>query len=348
MLTCGIQNFIPGLKDHLLSRLSGKDYNGDEQEYSDEERRALLFVDNRIYRHKVVRVNYTTYDLRRDQDSLNPRTHADVMVTAHEDQAGRDSHPYWYARIVGVFHADVQHVGPTSKSTESQRVDFLWVRWFGRDMHVRAGFPARRLHRIGFVSDDEDTNSPSFGFLDPAQVIRGVHLIPAFEYGKTLELLGPSIVRPSSDDDEDWVYYYVNMFVDRDMFMRYLGGGVGHHALNVIADRLEIAPTDEGLEKVVDVIEPLQLPEPVELDGSIPEGPGGTGGDDLGDIEEENNADEGEDDYGYDVAGLDDDESEEEDMGGDDIAEEDLGPEDGEEGLGEVEELEDMEGFAPL
>ncbi|KAH7890138.1 hypothetical protein F5I97DRAFT_1924654 [Phlebopus sp. FC_14] len=26
----------------------------------------------------------------------------------------------------------------------------------------------------------------------------------------------------------DWQYYYVSMFVDRDMFMRFQGGGIGH------------------------------------------------------------------------------------------------------------------------
>ncbi|KAF8914342.1 hypothetical protein CPB84DRAFT_1862974 [Gymnopilus junonius] len=31
---------------------------------------------------------------------------------------------------------------------------------------------------------------------------------------------------------QDWTYYYVNMFLDRDMFMRYLGNGIGHRATN--------------------------------------------------------------------------------------------------------------------
>ncbi|KAF8223514.1 hypothetical protein L208DRAFT_1102319, partial [Tricholoma matsutake] len=53
----------------------------------------------------------------------------------------------------------------------------------------------------------------------------GVHLIPAFAYGKTDGLLGPSIACPLKDNDQDWQYFYVNMFVDRDMFMRFRGGG---------------------------------------------------------------------------------------------------------------------------
>lgn len=35
-----------------------------------------------------------SYDLRREQDSVNPRTHAD------DDESGLDSHPYWYARVL--------------------------------------------------------------------------------------------------------------------------------------------------------------------------------------------------------------------------------------------------------
>ena len=87
-------------------------------------------------------------------------------------------------------------------------IQLLWVRWFGRDMSAPGGFRARRLYRIGFVNDEDPD---AFGFIAPEQVIRGVHLIPAFHHGKTTEYLEPSIVRPPSDNDEDWVYYYVNM-----------------------------------------------------------------------------------------------------------------------------------------
>ena len=41
---------------------------------------SVKLINDRIYRHKVLRVNYTTYNVHRDQDSLNPRTHGDIMV----------------------------------------------------------------------------------------------------------------------------------------------------------------------------------------------------------------------------------------------------------------------------
>src|SRR5215472_18709524 len=126
------QNFLPRLKDHILARLLEIPYNRDEQEFRDSEQNNVTFVNNRIYKHKVIQVNYTTYDAWRAQDSLNPRTHAEFMCISHEDD-NTNAHPYWYGRIIGIFHALVCHVGPQSKSTEIQRIDFLWVRWFGHD-----------------------------------------------------------------------------------------------------------------------------------------------------------------------------------------------------------------------
>jgi hypothetical protein len=237
------QDFLPRLQDHILARLLDLPYDGDDHNFSDADRRTITFVNNRIYKHKTIRINYTTYDVRRAQDSLNPRTHADFMCLSHEDQDDASSHPYWYGRIVGIFHALIRHVGPRSKSTEIQRVDFLWVRWFGRDLSHKGGWQARRLHRLGFIHGEE---SDAFSFLDPDEIIRGAHLIPAFAHGVTDELLGPSIARQDDEGDKDWRYFYVGMyvhesyemlpslglmafrFVDRDMVMRYLGGGVGH------------------------------------------------------------------------------------------------------------------------
>lgn len=155
-----------------------------------------------------MRVNYTTYDMRRKQDTVNPRTRPDIMVLSHEDD-GDSYHPYWYARVLGIFHVNIHHTTPHSTTPQIQKVYFLWVRWFGRDLTHSAGWSARRLHRVGFLPPD----SPgAFGFLDPSDVIRGVHLIPAFAHG-TVDELGKSVARRPNDDDEDWHYYYVGMSV---------------------------------------------------------------------------------------------------------------------------------------
>jgi len=52
----------------------------------------------------MARINFTTYDMQRDQDSIDPRTeHQDDMVLAHEDASCEEYHPYWYAHVVEFF-----------------------------------------------------------------------------------------------------------------------------------------------------------------------------------------------------------------------------------------------------
>ena len=65
--------------------------------------------------------------------------------------------------------------------------------------------------------------------------------------------MGPSFAHSAVEKDEDWVRYYVNMyvdkysssfltnifglrFVDRDMMMRFCGGGVGHFSTQAASD----------------------------------------------------------------------------------------------------------------
>ena len=176
--------------------------DGDENNsFTNQDRLSLTLVNNRIYRHKVLRVNYTTYNTRRAQDSLNPRTHSDIMVLSRDDE-----HPYWYARIIGIFHAIVVHKGPKSKSPEPKMMEFLFVRWFSIDCDNVGGWRAQKLHQIGFVEGET-----AFGFIDPTDVIRAIHLIPRFSQGRTKDLLDHSIARSALEKDEDWVRYYINM-----------------------------------------------------------------------------------------------------------------------------------------
>ncbi|TFK59296.1 hypothetical protein BDN72DRAFT_749565, partial [Pluteus cervinus] len=89
-----------------------------------------------------------------------------------------------------------------------------------------AGRRHARLPQVGFVPETDDS---AFGFLDPSLVIRGAHLIPMFSRGRTdilLQTTHTTVARVKGETD-DWMNYYVNIFVDRDMYMRYLGGGIG-------------------------------------------------------------------------------------------------------------------------
>ena len=154
-----------------------------------------------------------TYNLQRTQDSLNPWTHADFMTLAHEDDDNEhQKHPYWYGPIMGIFHVMVQYTSPRSCSIDPQCMKFLWVRWYGRDLEHVGGWKAKHLHRVGFV-DGEDP--AAFGFLDPQEVICGVHLIPAFAHGQTADLLpSSSMTCTQHENHKDWQHFYVSMSVN--------------------------------------------------------------------------------------------------------------------------------------
>ena len=195
----------------MLGRLLERNYEGDSYgEFTEEERNTVQIAGERIYQCKTMRINYTTYDVRRDTDTINIGSYPDIMIKSPE--TGSDAQPYWYARVIGVFHALVSssHAGIPERSL--CRMDFLWVRWFGVEPgRYRHGFRYARLPKIGFV---ESADPFAFTFLDPAQAIRGVHVIPAFSEGRTSALLpnGKSAARIlNPGEEDDWVNFYVNM-----------------------------------------------------------------------------------------------------------------------------------------
>ncbi|KAI9431387.1 hypothetical protein H4582DRAFT_2085061 [Lactarius indigo] len=192
-----IKDFLPHLRDHLLARILHREYDGDDSPFSDSQRAEVQLRGRKLYQHKVLRINYTTYDLHCEQDSINPRTQPNIMVLRPD---GPDPHPYWYARIIGIYHVMVDH----PNLSDGARMDFLWVRWYGSDIDQthKSGFKARRLHRIGFVEHTGDPEaSPAFGFVDPYNVIRAVHLPPVYKEGKRADLLSHSMAQSESDDD---------------------------------------------------------------------------------------------------------------------------------------------------
>ena len=200
--------------DHLLARFRGHKFNGEEHKFSQDERDQIHIEKNRIYRHKVVRVNYTTYDMRVDQDSINPRTHADIMILAPKEDLLKGKQPYyWYGRVLAIFHADVSYSGPGSRSRQPERVEFLFIQWFGRDVDTPADSQCWETRCLPMVGRMDPDDSGSYSFLDPELVIRGVHLIPAFARGRFNEdIQMRSDFRAARDDDEqDWMFFYVNM-----------------------------------------------------------------------------------------------------------------------------------------
>ena len=261
------QNFYNNLLSHLLARHLRQVTVSDEPEYSTTELANVKIQGDSIFSHATAILNFKAYDMTQDYDSINVNgSRCNIMLRACDDAR----HPFWYARVLGIYHANV-FFGPNF-DTQPERMEFFFVRWFGRDPDWQGGPGTRRLDRIGWVPESDP--SGAFGFLDPARVIRACHLIPAFVYGKTTGLLSASLARESSAGD--WVNYYVSRyvptiitsiywltyiprFVDRDMMMRYLGWGIGHRNppdFSHEANALIASSHDRELEQYDDVETP--------------------------------------------------------------------------------------------
>ncbi|KIO27586.1 hypothetical protein M407DRAFT_23129 [Tulasnella calospora MUT 4182] len=252
-----LRGFLADLKNHLLGRLHNRPFDGEETDFGFDERDNLIIKDNIIHQHAYLRINYTTYDVRRDQDIINPRipSRSFVMVPA---AAG--DHPYWYARVLGIY--DLQ-ISPSRKDSAPVKKHFLWVRWLGEDPNHVGGFGLATLHRVGYVPFG--SGNEAFGFLDPSVVIRGCHLIPAFRFGLTKDLLPAS---DFYDDPEagDFINYYVNQFVDRDMLMRFIGCGVGHMGV------VDATFARTAVQQILNIASSSQTAETLEAIQSLPEG----------------------------------------------------------------------------
>ena len=244
---CNLQSFLPKLRDHILGRLLERPSQGDTYgDFSDAERNMVHILGNKLFEVSTMTVNFTSYDIRRDYDLVNPRSHPDIMIVSPDSETN-NALPFWYARVLKIYHADVWTSHPDVRDHSTHSMNFLWVRWFGTEPGYNWGFSHARLPKIGFV----EWNDPfAFTFLDPAHVVRGCHLIPAFAEGRTSTLLpeGKSAGRVLvAEETDDWLNFYVGMYVmtrlgvticndtywiysfaDRDLMIRHHGGGIGH------------------------------------------------------------------------------------------------------------------------
>lgn len=187
------------------------------EEFTPEQLDGVQILDEHLYSHKMLRINYTTYDMRREQDCIAPRRHADVMVPAPEFDDTR----FWYTRVIGIFHVNTRYVGSAATPLDRRwrRMDLLWVHWFTRDTSIPSGFQHRRQPCLQFVNANNPDNDP-FGLINPDDVIRAAYIMPAFDTGLTDSLLDASKlacknpVHPG-DDKHDYMQYEVSMYVGR-------------------------------------------------------------------------------------------------------------------------------------
>lgn len=148
---------------------------------------SIFFQGDRIYGHKIFQLNYTTYDVCRAQDIVNPGTsHCNIMLlassgpihsTTDDPLTCFQTNHFLYAKVIGIYHANMIYTGPGMLSYTPRRMDFLGVWWYE---HQEGKTPAR-LDRLSFPPI---TTEEALGFVNPADVVRSCHIIPRFSKGK--------------------------------------------------------------------------------------------------------------------------------------------------------------------
>lgn len=153
-----------------------------------------------------MRLNYTTYDVRRGQDIINPNTdHCDVMLLSLDgDDSLPSTHQYQYVQILGIYYVNIIYAGAPD---HVHCMYFLWVRWFEniKALPVQDGWSTCQLDQLCFPSLDKEG---AFGFLDPAQVLHACHLIQRFHLGKCSP--DGKGISECVQDHKNWLAYYVN------------------------------------------------------------------------------------------------------------------------------------------
>ena len=125
---------MPRIKESLRvdarNSTSSGSFEGGETTPHIEDLDRIFFNSDRMYQHHLLRINFTTYDVRRSQDVINPGTlRRDIMVLAN-NQDPKIDHPFWFARVLGIYHVNVVYTGSGMLDYTPRRFDFLWVRWF--------------------------------------------------------------------------------------------------------------------------------------------------------------------------------------------------------------------------
>jgi hypothetical protein len=164
-------------------------------------------------------INHTTYDVCWDEDVIHMRNNAqcNIMVLAPESpnvgssKSGPEvQHLFWYAHVLGIYHANVVYLGEGNSDYLPCQLEFLWVWWYdvrsqNSDWSVSQGLDCLSLLPL----NDEH----AFGFLDPGDVLQASHIIPVFREGSACEN-GPGLsCCAQGHDHSDWKSYVVNRWV---------------------------------------------------------------------------------------------------------------------------------------
>ena len=112
-----IQGFLRHLKAHLLPRILRKmDPEIDDATLQEDliylDSSKIFFKDDRLYTHRIMRIKYTTYNTRRNEDIIHlDMDQCNVMILNPSYSRGSPGHPFSYGKVIGILHAEVGYVG---------------------------------------------------------------------------------------------------------------------------------------------------------------------------------------------------------------------------------------------
>ena len=154
-----------------------------------------------------MRIKYTTYDTRRDEDIVHlDTTQCNVMFLDPAFKYGSPGHPFKYGKVIAILHADVGYVGDQDLGRRGtgyafHPIEFLWIRWY----EVKPSTNDFELDKAVLLPIDAPG---AHAIVDPLQVLRACHIIPNFNDGRRYQDgKGKSVV---GDDGSDWSGYFIN------------------------------------------------------------------------------------------------------------------------------------------
>ncbi|UOH83677.1 hypothetical protein LQV05_006411 [Cryptococcus neoformans] len=179
------------LLSHVVRRLFPEHATSDD--ITAGQRDMISIIDDKIFWHNALRLFHTKYNMERTYDVINPNLKPiDVMLQGPADE----NQPFLFARVMRIFHVDIYKKCKaglvTMNDVEKHSLPVIWLKWMeGPD---------------------------AYGFIDPTCVLQACHLIPCFKDG----------MYQSEDGLQSWKSFYLSAYVNPDIMMRFLGGGVGH------------------------------------------------------------------------------------------------------------------------